>query len=275
MGHWRAVLLLALGMLAVAGCGGRADVPVATVPGGDSDFSARQTQIVQQGAATQAAQPTATRTATPEPSPTATALATTIIVSSTRAPAPTPTATVEPTPGSAVGVPPTATPAPTEPGMEFALITGCTAEPITVAMTSDELVANVEDWQAMGEASQAIFAAWEEFFALIEDFFLYNQVVNNTEVFDGAAEFQAVAEEHLPALEAVESDSPFYALAQTVVSTTRDQITVGQLLTRAGTEHDQTYWDEALALSATFAQQARDFDTEFDLACDYWEFQQP
>lgn len=268
----RATGVLIVGLAILAGCGGRADVPVATIPGGDgeSEFSLRQTQIAQQGAATLAARPTATRTATPAPSPTATPLPTRVPVTST----PEGASTAESTPGFVAGIPATETPVPTpEPGVELALITGCTDEELTVQITSDELESNLEDWVAMGAASQAIFNAWDEFFVLIEDFILYNQVIDNTEVFEGAAEFEAVAEEHLPALEAIEESSPFYNLAQTVIATTQDQIAVGELLTRAGTEQDPTAWDEALEISSTFTRQAQEFSTEFDLACDYWEAQ--
>ena len=271
MRFWRAIPTLIFVAISLVGCGGRAEVPVATIPDAPSDFSIRQTEIAQQGAATFTAEPTATRTATPAPSPTMTALPTVTPGGATGEPV----STAEGTPDSVVGVRATETPAATaEGGATIAVITGCGPDEITLPVTSAELEASLVAWQQMGEATEAIFSAWEEFFALVEDLMLYEQLVGNTAVFDGAAAFEDAAGEQLPLLEEIEDDSPFYELAQTIIGTTEDQITFAQLLTRAGTQQDPAAWDEALELSATFPQQAEDIDDAHDAACEYWEAQQ-
>ncbi len=270
MGFGRAILIAALLAAVLAGCGGRADIPATTFSGGQSEFSARQTRIAAQGATSIAADPTITQTPTRVASPTRTPLPTATLRIATRSPVATSDSTRE----SVVGAPPTKTPEPTQPEMVIAEITGCGPDPITIQVTSDNLAGNVDEWQQIGSSSRAISEGWDKFFAIIDDFFVFNQVVNNTKVFDGAAAFKAVAEEQLPALQAIEELSPFYALSQTVIATTMDQIAVGDLLTRAGTENDQTYWDQALEISSSFNRQAQNFATEFDLACGFWEGQQ-
>ncbi|MEZ4570971.1 MAG: hypothetical protein R2849_11715 [Thermomicrobiales bacterium] len=259
------VLLVAI----LAGCGGRADVDVSTVPPSGS-FGARQTELAADGATRAASEPTATVTPAPTVRPSATPLPTVTPGGESSDPVPT----TDGTRTSVVGVPETPTPEPTREDIAMAVITGCGTEPITIQVGSEELQGRIDEWQRMGEASQAIFEAWDQFYSTFGDFILYNQVVNNTEVFEGAAAFQAVADEHLPTLREIEDSSPFYDLAQTIVGTTEDQIAVSQLLTQAGTQHDQSYWDQALEISSTFEQQAQDFSREYSAVCDYWSEQQ-
>jgi hypothetical protein len=250
----------------LAACGGRADVEVTTVAdtAGTSDFSARQTELAAEAATRAAVEPT--RTATPAPRATMTPLPSATPAPTSDQPLPTSDATRE----SPVGPPDTPTPSPTGEAVETALITGCGDSALSIPLTDDETVAQVAQWQTMGEASTAIFAAWDTFFAIIEDMFLYNQVVNNTEVFEGADAFALVAEERLPVVREIPDDSPFYQLAQTIVGTTEDQIEMAQLLTRAGQEHEPAYWDQALAISATFDEQGQAFDEQFTASCDFW-----
>ena len=239
MGRRRAVLVVFVALV-FAGCGGRAEVDIATLPG---DFSARQTELAGEAATQGALNPTATRTPTLEPTLTSTPLPTATPGSDGGSPVAASSSTTEPI----VGPPPTETPEPTPPDVAIAVITGCGSEPLTIQARNESVAAQVEQWRQMGEASQAIFTAWDAFFATFGDFFIYNQVVNNTEVFEAAEAFQIVADEQFPVLRAIAEDSPFYDLAQTVIGTAEDQIAVGQLLTRAGTEHDPAYWDQALS----------------------------
>ncbi len=258
----------------LAGCGGRADVAVTTVPGEneDSGFSARQTELAGDAATRSAANPTPTRTVPPTPRPTATTLPSatpgpTVVASASTTEA---TATGEETPGSVVGPPLTPTPGPTEADIDLVVIAGCEDDSLAVPIRDDEIAGNLAQWRALGDASQAIFAAWDDFIEVVGEFFAYSQVVNNTAVFEGAATFEAVAGEQLPELTDVPDDSPFYDLAQTVIGLTEDQVVVAQLLTRAGTEQDPTYWDEALEIAETFEDQGREVAEQFESACEYW-----
>jgi hypothetical protein len=252
----------------LAACGGRADVDVTTVAdtAGTSEFSARQTELAGEVATRSASQPTPTRTATPAPRATMTPLPSATPAPTSAQPLPTSDATRE----SPVGPPDTPTPSPTGEEVETAMITGCGDAALSIPLSDDETAAQVAQWQSMGAASTAIFAAWDAFFAIIDEMFLYNQVVNNTEVFEGADAFALAAEEHLPALREIPEASPFYELAQTVAGMTEDQIEMAQLLTRAGQEHEPAYWDQALAISATFDEQGQAFDEQFTEACDFW-----
>jgi hypothetical protein len=262
------ILGVTIAALLVA-CGGRADIDVTSVADiagtpGASDFGARQTALAAEAATRAAVEPT--RTATPAPSPTLTPLPSATPAPTSDQPAPTPAVTRE----SPVGPPNTPTPSPTGEELETATITGCGDVPLSIPLRDEATVVQVSEWQAMGEAATAIFAAWDDFFAIIEDMFLYNQVVNNTEVFAGADAFTLVAEEHLPALREISEESPFHELAQTIVAMTEDQVEMAQLLKRAGQEHEPLFWDQALAISATFDEQGDTFDELFTGACDYW-----
>src|SRR5690606_37351424 len=227
---------------ALAGCGGRADVDVATVPG---DFSARQTELAVEAATRVASQPTDTPTVPPTPIPSPTPVPPLPTVTpgpggespEATADGTAPTAAPTGTPGSLVGPLATATPDATQGSADTLTIIGCGPNPITVGVTTDEIRQRGAEWQETGEASRAIFDAWDEFFGIYGGLVTYNQVFDNAEVFDGAADFQAVADEQLPVLREIETGCPFYDPVQAVIATTETQVEISALLTCAATQH--------------------------------------
>ena len=179
----------------------------------------------------------------------------------TAAVAAAPTATR--TPSRAVTSPTAATPTPAP-----LVVGGCGGSSVVIGYDA-QLRADLNQWNRIVDAANAITEAWNTFLAATNDA-SFAQAAGNATLVGATDAYLTVAREKLPALQAETGAGRFAPLAARRVTLTEAQITYATLFRQAVDQSDREAWNRA-ADSGTAVDGARDaFNGEVERQCEFW-----